>query len=78
MMQSIPNAKARRPGRLALLSVLRAQGTRDDCYTIRVTGAGAVGSYGTPEEAEAARSLLPCSVRQHAAIYDQDGWCVTR
>lgn len=47
-------------------------------YSICVPGMESIGSYDTIEQAEAALHYLPFSVRQQAAIYDADGYCVRR
>lgn len=47
-------------------------------YSICVPGMDSIGSYETVEQAETALHYLPFSVRQQAAIYDADGYCVRR
>ena len=47
-------------------------------YSLYAPGAGTLGSYPTPDAAEAARARLPQSLRLRAAVYDEDGFCVAR
>ena len=78
-MQNTANAIPVFPRIFSVISAIRAAMTARadvESFSIFVPGMEVIGDYPTVEEAETALHYLPFSIRQQAAIVNQDGYCV--
>ena len=78
-MQNTANDIPVFPRIFSVISAIRAATTARadvESFSIFVPGMEVIGDYPTVEEAETALHYLPFSIRQQAAIVNQDGYCV--